>query len=306
MKILITGGAGFIGSHIADAYINDGHNVVVLDDLSRGSTKNINSKVRFYEMSVNDEDILTVFEKERPEIMSHHAARINVANSLEDPAGELVVTINGFLNLMEAGRRHGLRKVIFASSAAVYANTDKLPTDESHPTDPASPYGLGKLMIEQLLRYYGRTYDINWVALRYANVYGPRQNGCGEAGVVAAFLEKMLANRQPVIDGSGDQTRDFIHVSDVVEANRTALKDVAQGIYNVGTGVETDINKVFNMLRELTGSHCQEHHGPVRNRDLERNSISCRRFQTEFGWRPVIELPVGIKTTVEWFLKNKS
>jgi UDP-glucose 4-epimerase len=305
MKILVSGGAGFIASHIVDAYVADGHDVVVIDNMSTGKEENKNPKAKYYTMDICDPKVFEVFENEKPEIMSHHAAQIDVRISVADPQFDLKVNLGGFINLLEAGRKNGLKKVVLASSGGtVYGEQEVFPAAENHPTRPICPYGLNKLGSEQYLYFYEKEYGLKWVALRYANIYGPRQNPHGEAGVVAIFIKKMLAGEQPVINGDGKQTRDYVYVGDVVEANRLALNDKACGAYNVGTAVETDVNAIFKAIRELTGAQCAEEHCEAKAGEQLRSCIRADRLSMEFGWKPSKEFISGMRNTVEWF-QNK-
>lgn len=319
MKILLTGGAGFIGSHICDAYIVDGHEVIVIDNLSTGRRENLNPKAKFYETDICDAGIAKIFEKERPDVLNHHAAQIDVRKSVADPLYDLNVNVGGFINLVEAGRKNGLKKVILASSGGtVYGEQEKFPATEEDPARPISPYGLNKLACEQYLFYTEREYGVSWTALRYANIYGPRQNPHGEAGVVAVFIKKMLAGGTPFINGDGKQTRDYVYVGDVVEANRLALsvqnnplspcgRGSGRGgvAYNIGTGTETDVNTIFRALREITGANCKESHAPAKPGEQARSVISAAKIEREFGWRPQISFADGMKRTVEWFKDSK-
>jgi len=305
MKILITGGAGFIGSHIVDAYLKNGHEVIIIDNLSTGKRENINPKAKFFECDICSDDARKIIEKERPEILNHQAAQIDILISVSEPATDIKINMMGFVNLLEAGRKSGLRKVLLASSGgAVYGEQKEFPATEDHPTWPTSPYGLNKLMCEKYLYYYQIQYGIPYVALRYANVYGPRQNALGEAGVVAVFSSKMLKGEQPVINGDGKQTRDYVYVSDVVEANRLALKDKTIGAYNIGTGVETDVNAIFLALKEFTESKCKENHGPAKAGEQQRISISSAKIIKELGWNVSVPFDKGMNLTAEWFKKQ--
>ena len=305
MKILVTGGAGFIGSHVVDAYIAGGHEVAVIDNMSTGKEENKNPKAKYYNMDICDPKIVEVFEKEKPELLNHHAAQIDVRISVADPQFDLKVNVGGFINLLEAGRKNGLKKVVFASSGGtVYGEQDVYPATEEHPVKPICPYGLNKLGSEQYLYFYEKEYGLKWVALRYANIYGPRQNPHGEAGVVAIFINKMLAGEQPVINGDGKQTRDYVFVGDVVEANRLALKEKAYGSYNIGTGAETDVNAIFRALREFTGSNCEEKHGPAKGGEQARCSIEAARMKNEFNWSTTVEFADGMKQTANWFVNG--
>lgn len=302
MKIIVTGGAGFIASHIVDAYISDGHDVVIIDNLSTGKRENINKKAKFYEMDICDTNILKVFETEKPDVLNHHAAQIDVRISVADPQSDLKVNLGGFVNLMEAARKTDVKKVVLASSGGtVYGEQEVFPATETHPLRPISPYGLNKLGSEQYLYFYNNAYGIKYVALRYANVYGPRQNPHGEAGVVAIFINKMLAGGQPVINGDGKQTRDYVYVGDVAEANRLAITDRAFGAFNIGTGVETDVNAIFRAIRELTGAACREEHREAKTGEQQRSVISSQKIQSDLGWKITTNFYSGMAKTVQWF-----
>lgn len=306
MKILVTGGAGFIGSHVVDAYIEDGHDVVIIDDLSTGKTENINKKARFYRCDICSPEVYEIFEKEHPEILNHHAAQIDVRRSINDPLFDLKVNVGGLINLLEAGRKSGLKKTIFASSGGtVYGEQEEFPAKEDHPMRPISPYGLNKLACEQYLYFYEKVYGIRWAALRYANVYGPRQNPHGEAGVIAIFINKMLSGEAPLINGDGKQTRDYIFVKDVVKANTAVLAARMSGPYNVGTGIETDVNTIFHVIRELLSAKCEEKHGPAKSGEQLRSSILPHRLSVEFGGFTTTEFKDGLIETVRWFEKNR-
>lgn len=305
MNILITGGAGFIASHIVDAYLRDGHEVVIIDNLSTGRRENVNPKARLYELDICSPEAAAVVERERPEVLNHHAAQIDVRVSVADPVSDIRTNVAGLVNLLEAGRKSGLKKVILASSGGtVYGEQQVFPATEEHPTWPICPYGLNKLMSEKYLHYYQVQYGIPYVALRYANVYGPRQSPHGEAGVVAIFIQKMLLGEQPVINGDGKQTRDYVYVGDVVEANRLALLEKAHGAYNIGTRLETDVNAIFRALRECTGAACEELHAPAKPGETQRSSISPARIERELGWQVTVPFADGMRRTAEWFKKR--
>lgn len=303
-KVLVTGGAGFIASHIADRYISEGYDVVVVDDLSSGKVENLNPKAVFYKIDIRDKGISAIFEKERPEIVNHHAAQMDVRRSVSDPVFDAEVNILGMLNLLQNSVRYGAKKFVFASSGgAVYGEQDIFPAPESHQTNPVSPYGISKLAGEKYLFYYKEVHGLDYVALRYANVYGPRQNPHGEAGVVAIFTTKLLKGEQPVINGDGRQTRDYVYVRDVVEANwQATIRDFC-GPVNIGTGVETDVNELFMNLVKLTGSDAKEVHGPAKAGEQKRSVIDNRKASDVLGWRPKVELDEGLRETVEFFKK---
>lgn len=302
MNILVTGGAGFIGSHVADAYIREGHSVVILDDLSMGKVENINPLARFLEADIRDAGITELFERERFDVINHHAAQMDVRKSVEDPLFDASVNIVGTLNLLECSRRFGVKKFIFSSTGgAIYGEQDYFPADENHPTRPVSPYGISKLAVEKYLFYYGRVHGLRYIVQRYANVYGPRQNPHGEAGVIAIFSSRMLGGQHPVINGDGLQTRDYVYVGDVVSANLQALTYPQSEVVNIGTGVETTVNEVFAILKGLTGSACKEVHAPAKKGEQLRSVLDYARAQSVFGWSPAVSIRDGLRHTVDYF-----
>lgn len=305
MKIIVTGGAGFIGSHVVDAYIKLGHEVVVIDNLSTGMEENINPKAKFYKVDIVSPECEEIFRKEKPDVLNHHAAQIDVRKSVQDPIFDANVNIIGTLNLLELCVKYGVKKVIFASTGgAIYGEQDYFPADENHPTRPLSPYGISKLTCEKYLFYYEKVHGIKYVSLRYSNVFGPRQNPHGEAGVVAIFIDKMLRGLQPVINGDGYQTRDFVYVEDVARANVLALEYDGSDVFNVGTGKETDINTLFDMLKKLTGSNCKKVWGPPKPGEQRRSSLSYEKINRVLGWKPAFSLEEGLSLTVDFFKKK--
>lgn len=301
-KILVTGGAGFIGSNVADRFIQDGHNVVIIDNLSTGLEANLPQKAKFYKVDIRSAVIDKIFEKEKPEVLCHHAAQIDVRKSTKDPIFDAEVNIIGSLNLFSSCVKHKAKKIIFASTGgAIYGEQDYFPADENHPANPLSPYGVAKLTIEKYLYFYKEVYGINYVSLRYANVYGPRQNPFGEAGVVAIFTEKLLENKKAIINGDGKQTRDFIFVEDVVESNVLALRYPKSDIFNIGTGMETDINCIFRILKEKTGSKQKELHGPAKSGEQQRSVLECSKAKRLLKWKPKYNLKEGIAKTIEYY-----
>ncbi|MCI0706370.1 MAG: NAD-dependent epimerase/dehydratase family protein [Ignavibacteriae bacterium] len=302
MKILITGGAGFIGSHVADAYVNAGHQVVVFDDLSSGSRENLNPKAKFYQVDIRSDQIEGIFQREKFDVVNHHAAQMDVRRSVADPKYDASINVMGTLNLLESARKNGVKQIIFASSGGtVYGEQETFPATESHPLKPLSPYGITKVAVEKYLYYYREVYGIPYVILRYGNVYGPRQNPFGEAGVVAIFAHKLLKGEQAIINGDGKQTRDYVYVGDVVQANVLALQYDGSGIYNVGTGVENDVNTIFKKLRKHLNPESKEEHGPPKAGEQQRSVISFAKIKKELGWSPVTKFDEGLSLAAEYF-----
>lgn len=303
-RIVVTGGAGFIGSNLTDMFVRTGHKVTVIDNLSTGFEENLNRKAKFFKVDIRSAVIDKIFEKTKPDALCHHAAQIDVRKSTDDPIFDARVNIIGSLNLLNACARHKVSKIIFASTGgAIYGEQDYFPADEKHPPDPLSPYGVTKLAIEKYLLFYRETYGIDYVSLRYANVYGPRQNPWGEAGVVAIFAQRLLAGKQAVINGGGMQTRDFVFVDDVVQANLLALDYSKSGIFNIGTGIETDINSVFRIIREKAGSKQKEIHAPAMPGEQQRSVLDSSLAERALGWNPRFDLDQGLAKTVEYFEK---
>ena len=302
MKILVTGGAGFIASQVADAFINEGHEVFVLDNLATGFEKNVNPKATFIKKDIGDESLAGLFEKEKFDVVNHHAAQMDVRRSVADPAFDATTNILGTINLLQNCVKTGVKKFMFASTGgAVYGEQEYFPADEKHPTAPLSPYGISKLSVEKYLHFYRTQYNLNYTILRYANIYGPRQNPFGEAGVIAIFTTRLLKGDQPVINGSGKQTRDYVFVGDVVKANVLGLSDEASDIYNIGTGKETDVNELFNNLNSIIGNGQEEKHGPAAPGEQMRSVITSDKLYNKFNWRPSTTLDEGLTKTVEFF-----
>ena len=302
MKILVTGGAGFIGSHVADAYVAAGHDVVVVDDLSSGKRHQVPERARFVQMDIRDPRIREVFADEKPELLNHHAAQMDVRRSVADPGFDADVNIMGFLNLLEGARAAGTRRVLFASSGgAAYGEQDEFPAPETHKLEPVSPYGVSKRASELYLGCYRSMYGLEYVAMRYANVYGPRQDPHGEAGVVAIFTLKLLSGEQPTINGDGTQTRDYVFVGDLVRANVALATHDYVGPMNFGTGIETDVNQLFGHIRTACGVDAPEQHGPGKPGEQRRSVISPALAGRVIGWRPEVALHDGIARTVGFF-----
>jgi UDP-glucose 4-epimerase len=303
MKILITGGAGFIASQIAEAYLAAGHAVTIVDNLSTGRKANIPQGAAFVEADIRDAAAMNkLFSSTSFDLMSHHAAQMDVRKSVADPVFDASVNVLGVLTLLQECVRTGVKHVVFASSGgAIYGEQDFFPADETHPTRPISPYGVAKLTTEQYLFYYYAVFGLNAVCLRYANIYGPRQNPEGEAGVVAIFANRMFAGQEPVINGEGKQTRDYVFVGDVVRANVAAVGKTGFHIYNVGTGRETDVNHLFRVIRDAVGSTCPEQHGEAKKGEQLRSVLSHERIKKELGWTPSVSLEEGLARTVDYF-----
>ncbi len=307
MKIVLTGGAGFIGSHIADVLVSEGHKLAVIDNLSSGTRDNVPALATFYQCDILDPLLRTILEQEAPEVIIHHAAQISVRRSVEDPLLDMEINIRGTLHVLQHAVRCAVKRFIFASTGgAIYGEQDYFPATEDHPQRPVSPYGIGKLAAEKYLFYYYRTYGLSYVALRYSNVYGPRQDPHGEAGVVAIFTEKMLNSGTPVINGSGAQTRDFVFVKDVAHANLLALASDFSGELNISTGIETSVNTLFYALRSITGSTAVEKHGPPIPGEQMRSVISHAKAHQVLGWSPKVNLEQGLQETVRYFKEKQA
>ncbi|MCW5880053.1 MAG: NAD-dependent epimerase/dehydratase family protein [Anaerolineae bacterium] len=302
MKILVTGGAGFIGSHVVDALVAAGHDVSVVDDLSTGRRHNLNPRARFYQVDIRDAALDDIIAQEKPDVVSHQAARANVRESMEKPILYADVNILGSLNLLESCRRHGVRKVIYASTGgASYGEPQQLPVPEDHPINPLDPYGASKHHVEHYLYLYRANYGLDYTILRYPNVFGPRQDPHGEAGVVAIFTGLMLSGGEPIINGTGEQERDFVDVSDVARANWLALSQGGGRVYNIGSGTGTSINRIYALLAELTSYDGPVVHGPSKQGEVYKIYLDASRARRELGWYPKMSLETGLARTVEYF-----
>ena len=304
MRILVTGGAGFIGSHTVDALVAAGaHEVAVIDDLSAGKRDQVNLGVRFHQADIRDgAEVGRIIAREQPEVMVHFAAQMDVRRSVADPAFDAQVNLVGFLNLMEAARRHGLRRVVFSSTGgAIYGEQDAFPADESHPCRPVSPYGVAKFSTESYLFFYKAQYGIDYAAMRYANVYGPRQDPHGEAGVVAIFCGRLLEGKPATIFGDGEQTRDYVYVGDVVRANLAAVSAPVTGPINIGTGIETSVNRLYGTLAAAAEIDRPPAYAPARPGEQSRSVISAVRAGRELGWHPEVALEEGLRRTFRFF-----
>ncbi len=303
MKILVTGGCGFIGSHIVDAYVEKGHDVAIIDNLSTGDIKNLNPHAHFYEEDICNKNIETIFAKEHFDIINHHAAQINVRTSVEDPLHDANINIVGSINLLQLAVKHGVKRFIFASSGgAIYGEPRTFPITEEFTAKPASPYGISKITVEHYIRVFAQLYGIDYVIFRYSNVYGPRQITKSEAGVISIFIQEILNNGNCIIFGDGTQTRDYVYVADVVAANVAALSCKSQ-ILNIGTAKETSVNDLIHMLMRITDQKFAYEHGPERPGEVQRNVLDCSKAFTTIRWQPQISLEQGMQRTFEYFQK---
>ena len=300
--ILVTGGAGFIGSHLAAGFLADGHRVLVLDSLVTGRRENVPPGATFLHRDLRDPGLAEILRAERVDVVDHHAAQANVRISVEDPLVDAAANILGSLALIQACRHAGVRRILFASSGGtVYGEQHVFPCDESHPARPTSPYGCAKLAVEHYLEAYGAIGDLDPVILRYANVYGERQDPKGEAGIVAILAEKFLAGETPRLFGDGEQTRDYVHVSDVVAANRAVVADWRPGTYNVGTGLETSLNALYRLIAGRLGADVEPTHAPAVAAELLRNSLDAGRLARTFGWHPRVAFADGLDLTLPYY-----
>ena len=300
LRVLVTGGAGFIGSHIVELLIESGHSPVVVDNLSSGRKENVPQGVRFYGVDLVDPSLAEVFARERPEVVIHQAAQVSVSRSVREPLHDAQVNVLGTLNLLEQCRAYGTRKVVFASTAAVYGDPVRLPVDEEHPIAPASPYGVAKRAVEEYLRIYRELYGLDYTALRYANVYGPRQDAHGEGGVVAIFTHRIVRGEPIELHGDGEQTRDLVHVRDVARANIQALDRGGGECINASRQSETSINELARFLGTLVGREVEVTRVAPRPGDIRRSVLSNEKALRLLGWRPEIGLAEGLAETVEY------
>ncbi|MBE3144594.1 MAG: NAD-dependent epimerase/dehydratase family protein [Planctomycetes bacterium] len=305
MKTLVTGGAGFIGSHIVDAFINQGHDVVVVDNLFTGKMSNLNPKARFYQLDIVSAALDEVIGYEKPEVISHQAARVDVRASMSQPFLYAQTNVLGSVNLLESCRRHGVKKVIYAQTGGcVYGEPKELPSPESHVIQPVDPYGVSKYLMELYLKCYAHQFNIHYTVLRYPNVYGPRQDPSGEAGVVSIFAKQMLSGTQAIINGTGEQLRDYVYCTDIVNANLLALDKGDNEIYNTGSGVGTSVNKIFAMLKEITNYQRDPVYAPPRSGEVLASYLDSKKAERDLGWKASVGLEVGLRKTVE-FIRGK-
>jgi UDP-glucose 4-epimerase len=305
MKILVTGGAGFIGSHVADRFVAAGHDVVIVDNLVTGSRNNLNPKARFVELDIRDgAAIEKLFAQQRFDVVDHHAAQMDVRKSTEDPIYDAHVNILGSINLIESARRHGVKKFIYISTGgAVYGEPKQLPVTEEHPVNPECPYGISKHTVEHYLYLYRLLYKLNYTVLRYPNVYGPRQNPHGEAGVIAIFTGLMLAGKAPTIFGDGKQLRDYVYVGDVADVNLLALTRGDGEIVNIGSERGTSVLELFDALKKFTGFGGEPKFAEPRAGEIFKIYLSAGKAQRVFGWKCKVDVEEGMRRTVEWTRK---
>jgi len=318
VKILVTGGAGFIGSNVVDGYIKEGHEVIVVDNLVSGRKENVNPKAKFYQLDIRSAEVKDVIEREKPEIINHHAAQISVPDSVKDPIYDAEVNIKGFLNILEAAVKHGVRKIIFISSGgAIYGDAEEYPTSEEYQPKPLSPYAITKYTSEHYLVYYKHQYGLEYTTLRYANIYGPRQIPHGEAGVVAIFMDNILKGKKSVLyhypEDEKGMIRDYCFVGDVVEANIKALNQGNSDFFNIGTGVETKTLELYKLIlntyQEMGYNTSDELKEPIRQHaragDLKRSCLVVKKASKGLGWSPKTDLKTGILKTWQWRLSHE-
>ena len=302
MRILVTGGAGFIASHVSDRLLSLGQQVAIVDNLSTGKRENVPAAAKFYEIDIRDRGLDKVFEAESPQIVVHHAAHANVTESVRNPGYDASVNIGGSINLLECCVRHHVERVVYASTGgALYGEACYLPADETHPIDPVSPYGVSKHGVEQYLYAYQQNHGLKYVVLRYPNVYGPRQDAHGEAGVVAIFSQQLLSGQTPTIFGDGSKTRDYCYVADIVDANVLALSSEHTGTYNLGRGIEISDLEVFETVQEAVGSHVEPLFAAVRPGEVEHIALDATKAEKELGWRWKVDLVNGVAMAVEFY-----
>lgn len=306
MKILVTGGAGFIGSHVVNKYREEGHTVIVVDSLVTGQEKNIHPKATFYNCDITSPKLLEIFQKEKPDVVNHHAAQMNVRLSIEEPMYDAQTNVIGLINVLSCAVETKVKRFIFISSGgAMYGDAPILPTpEETHPT-PLSPYGLAKYIGEQYVQLYHRLYGIPYVILRYANVYGPRQNPQGEAGVIAIFIDNMLSGKNATIFGDGKQTRDYVYVADVVTANSKALISGDNCILNLGTGKEIAVVELHSIIQEILLVSEKPEFAEKRHGEVFRSALNCTAAKNILGWKATVDLREGVQKTVQWFKEQR-
>lgn len=305
MNILVTGGAGFIGSNIADKLIELGHIVVIVDNLSSGKKENINSKAVFHKLDISCDKLDEVFNETEVDYVIHHAAQTDVNRSVNNVVLDLECNIKGTVNILENCRKYGVEKVIYASSAAVYGEPDYLPVDEKHPVRPLSPYGISKFTPEHYIKAYKELYGLKYTIFRYSNVYGPRQDPSGEGGVISIFIDQMMAGKTPVIYGDGEQTRDFIHVYDIVEANVKALESGDEQLINISTNTKSSVNDLYQILNKILNTEIKPLYKEARKGDIKHSYLDNTLAKKIINWQPEYDLESGLKQTVGYYTAKR-
>lgn len=305
MKAMVTGGAGFIGSHIVDLLLENNYEVCIIDNLSHGKIQNVNPKAKFYKYDILNKDIFNIFQIEKPDIVVHEAAQISTADSIIDPIKDAKINIIGTLNVLEAAKSVKVSKIVYSSSAAVFGEPKYLPVDEEHPLNMVSNYGASKHVVEHYLEIYRNLYNINYVVLRYSNVYGPRQDSLAEGGVISIFCDKVLKDESPYIYGDGEQTRDFIYVKDVAKANLLAIESDSEGIFNVSSNNSVSINELFKTIASILNKSLKPIYTEKRDGDLINSYMSYEKIFKQIGWEPQYGIIEGLKETIESYKKTK-
>lgn len=305
MNIVVTGGAGFIGSHVADAYIEKGHKVIIIDDLSSGKKENINLKAEFHHRDINDPEVEDIFKNNQIDILNHHAAQMDVRVSVADPVYDASINIIGGIKLMEYCRKYGVKKVIFSSTGGViYGEPDYMPADEVHPIRPQCPYGVSKYSFENYMKYYYDLYNLDYTIFRYGNVYGPRQDPHGEAGVVAIFSGLLLKGEKCKIFGSGNSTRDYIYIDDIVRGNLMALEAGGGEIFNLGTGIATSVNTLYDKMKNLMKRNLEPQHEAERPGEIENICLDYKKAEKIMDWKPLTSMEEGLQKTISFFARK--
>lgn len=305
-KVLVTGGAGFIASHIVDRLINDGHEVIVVDNLLSGNRNNVNAKAKFYNLDIRNLEMEDLIADERPDVINHHAAQMSVRVSVEDPLLDADINVTGSLRIIDSAKKYGVKKIIYSSSGGtVYGEPEKLPCEETDVVKPVCQYGVSKLAVEYYLYLYSVNYGLRYTAFRYPNVYGPRQNPEGEAGVIAIFTKRMLKGDGITINGSGTQERDFVYVDDCVTANMAALDKGDGQAYNLGSGRGVSVNEIFMRLKSITNYNLDPIYGPAKKGETWKIFLDARKAERDLDWKPNVEFDDGLRRVVEYISTNE-
>ncbi len=306
IKCLVVGGAGFIGSHLVDRLIKTGFSVSVIDNLSAGKKENLNPRAKFFRADIKSGGIKNIFRNEKPNAVFHYAAHIEARDSVKNPLNDAMTNIIGGLNVIEQCRKFGVKKIIFASSGGeIYGNASQIPTPETFPLSPISPYGVAKLSMERYLSSYAALFGIDYLAARYGNVYGPRQNPCGESGVIAIFGQKMMAGKTPTIHGDGKQTKDYIFIDDAVDATLLCFKKNVSGEINIAAGKEVSVNEIFARIKKIVGFKGMPRYAPLPSCGLKRGCLCIDKIQRDLGWWPKVDFSDGLSKTIIWLKENQ-